>query len=139
MAAGQRRDLSQAMKDILRDGQRWLANKLTQHAAREVTYRRGTDEVKLIATIGKTLAEQDSGDGLILRMEIRDYLIDTILLRLAGQATLPERGDLIVETEGGLEFTYEVLPIGNQRAWRYSDPFRLKLRIHTRLISTIEV
>ena len=43
-----------------------------------------------------------------------------------------------IENDDGKNFTYEVLPIGNQRAWRYSDPFRLKLRIHTKLITTEE-
>lgn len=84
------------------------------------------------------MADQDTGDGLVLRMEIRDYLIDSADLKLDGQPTLPERGDLIIENEDGKNFTYEVLPIGNQRAWRYSDPFHLKLRIHTKLITTEE-
>ena len=126
------------MSDLLKAGQKWLAEKLTKHASREITYRRGEVESTVTATIGKTMADQDTGDGLVLRMEIRDYLIDTGDLKLDGQPTLPERGDLIIENDDGKNFTYEVLPIGNQRAWRYSDPFRLKLRIHTKLITTEE-
>jgi len=126
------------MTDMLRDGLSWLAGKLTSHAAREVTYQRGESQSSVLAMIGKTVAEQDSGDGLIMRMEIRDYLIDTTSLVLDGQQVLPERGDLIIETEDGKGLTYEILPIGSDRAWRYSDPFRLKLRIHTRLIATEE-
>jgi len=126
------------MSDLLKAGQKWLAEKLKKHASREITYRRGEVESIVTATIGKTMADQDTGDGLVLRMEIRDYLIDTADLKLDGQLTLPERGDLIIETDDDKNFTYEVLPIGNQRAWRYSDPFRLKLRIHTKLITTEE-
>ena len=126
------------MSDLLKVGQKWLAEKLTKHASREITYWRGEVETTVTATIGKTMADQDTGDGLVLRMEIRDYLIDTGDLKLDGQPTLPERGDLIIENDDGKNFTYEVLPIGNQRAWRYSDPFRLKLRIHTKLITTEE-
>jgi hypothetical protein len=126
------------MSDLLKVGQKWLAEKLTKHASREINYRRGEVETTVTATIGKTMADQDTGDGLVLRMEIRDYLIDTGDLKLDGQPTLPERGDLIIENDDGKNFTYEVLPIGNQRAWRYSDPFRLKLRIHTKLITTEE-
>ena len=126
------------MSDILSAGQLWLAGKLTLHASREVTYRRGNAECLVTATVGKTVAQQDSGDGLILRAEIRDYLIDTQSLQLDGQLILPERGDQIIEMEDGKSLTYEVLPIGNQRCWRYSDPFRWKLRIHTRLIATDE-
>ncbi len=56
-----------------------------------------------------------------------------------GERTLPERGDQIIEIDDGLRFIYEVLPVGNQKAWRYSDLYRLKLRIHTKLIDTAEV
>ena len=108
------------------------------HVSREVIYRRGDVETTVTATIEKIMADQDTGDGLVLRMEIRDYLIDSGDLKLNGQLTLPERGDLIIENDDGTDFTYEVLPIGNQRAWRYSDTFRLKLRIHTKLITTEE-
>lgn len=126
------------MKDLLRAGQQWLADKLSEFASREVIYQRDVTQFPVTATIGKTEAEQDSGDGLILRVEIRDFLIDTQSLAIDGAPILPERGDRILETEAGQTFTYEVLPIGSQRAWRYSDPFRLKVRIHTRLIDTEE-
>lgn len=127
------------MTNMLRDGLAWLSGKLTDHASREVTYRRGDAAATVQATLGKTVAEQDSGEGLITRMEIRDYLIDTDSLVLDGQHQLPERGDRIEEVDGGQRFVFEVLPIGSDRAWRYSDPFRLKLRIHTRLIATEEI
>lgn len=124
------------MKDVLRDGQAWLAGKLKQFASRKVIYRYRLKHLLVLpATIGKTLGEQDAGDGLILRTEIRDYLIDVADLKIDGQNFLPERGDQIIEVDEGERFTYEVLPIGNQKPWRYSDPFRLKLRIHTKLVA----
>ena len=122
------------MTDLLQQGQAWLSKKLTQFASREVIFRRGDSEFKVTATIGKTVAEQDSGDGLILKAEIRDYLINTSDLALSGERILPKRGDQIIEDHDGQYHVYEVLPIGNQRAWRYSDPFRIKLRIHTKRI-----
>ncbi len=127
------------MSDLLRLGQKWLAEKLSQFASREIIYRRDDKVVILQATIGKTKGEQDVGDGLVLETEIRDYLIDTKDLVIDGERTLPERGDQIIEIDDGLRFIYEVLPVGNQKAWRYSDPYRLKLRIHTKLIDTAEV
>ena len=124
------------MSDMLRDGQSWLAAKLTSHAAHEVVYRRDSLQATVLATIGKTDAEQESADGLVTRTEVRDYLINTASLVLGGVQTLPQRGDEILETDEGQVFVYEVLPRGSDRAWRYSDPFRLKLRIHTKLIAT---
>ena len=122
----------------MKAGQKWLAAKLTSHASRLVSYRRDNFETVVSATIGQTRAEQDTGDGLIVRTEIRDYLIDTADLQLDGHPTSPEPGDQIVEIDEGKTFIFEVMPLGNQRAWRYSDPFRLKLRIHTRLVSSQE-
>lgn len=68
----------------------------------------------------------------MLRVESRDYLITTADLMLDGSATLPQRGDCIRETQGSLVFVYEVMAPGNEPPWRYSDPYRRALRIHTK-------
>ncbi len=55
---------------------------------------------------------------------------------LGDAVTLPERGDRIQETHGTATFTYEVTAPGKEPCWRYSDPYRQTLRIHTRQIET---
>jgi hypothetical protein len=45
------------MTDMLQKGQEWLASKLTQHASRQVVYRRGELGATLQATIGKSMAK----------------------------------------------------------------------------------
>ena len=127
------------MADLLEAGSNWLQGQRKKHATREVTYLRGVDSVLVQATVGRTMFEQDDGSGVIIRTQIRDYLIDTADLVLAGQPTLPERGDRIEETEGGKKFTYEVMPLGTEPHWRYSDPYRKTLRIHTKHIATEDV
>ena len=127
------------MADILETGSNWLQEQRKKHATREVTYRRGVDSVSVQATVGRTMFEQDDGSGVIIRTQIRDYLIDPADLVLAGQPTLPERGDRIEEAEGGKKFTYEVMPLGTEPHWRYSDPYRKTLRIHTKHIATEDV
>ena len=67
---------------------------------------------------------------MIIRTEVRDYLIDTADLVLAGQLALPERGDRIEEIEAGKKFTYEVMTLGTEPHWRYSDAYRKTLRVH---------
>jgi hypothetical protein len=67
---------------------------------------------------------------------VRDFLIDTQSLLLSIIGTLPRRGDKIVEIDGDQTFVFEVMALGGEPPWRYSDPFRLKLRIHTRQIDT---
>ena len=51
------------MQDLLQAGQAWLADQLHEHVATEVTYRRGTDDATVRATIGRTLLKLDDGYG----------------------------------------------------------------------------
>lgn len=123
------------MPDVLRNGSDWLAHQLKEHASRPVVYRRGADEVAVQATIGRTLLKLDDGYGGV-RMEWtdRDFLIHAADLLLGGNAVLPERGDLIRETQGGKTFVYEVMAPGKEPAWRWSDVFRKVLRIHAKQV-----
>ena len=123
------------MPDLLRTGTDWLAEMLKEHASRPVAYRRGADEVTVQATIGRTLLKLDDGYGGV-RMEWtdRDFLIHAADLVLDGEPSLPERGDLIRETQGTRTFVYEVMAPGKEPPWRWSDVFRKVLRIHTKQI-----
>ena len=124
------------MSDLLRDGQNWLAAKLTKHASRTVVYRRGELGVELVATTGRSMYDQDDGEGIITRSQVRDFLIDTNLLLLSIIGSLPRRGDQVIEIDGDKTFIFEVMSLGGDPPWRYSDPFRLKLRIHTKQIDS---
>ena len=126
------------MTDMLQNGQSWLADKLKTHASQLVAYQRDGLEAELPATIGRSTYEQDDGEGVITRSQVRDFLIDTTDLLLSAIGSLPRRGDRILETDGGTTFVFEVMALGGEPPWRYSDPFRLKLRIHTKQIDTIE-
>ena len=45
---------------------------------------------------------------------------------------MPQRGDRIRETQGQQVFVYEVTAPGKEPVWRYSDPYRKTLRVHTK-------
>ena len=122
---------------MLNRGQSWLAEKLTKHASRTVVYQRDDLSVELSATIGKSEYEQDDGEGIVTRAQVRDFLINTKDLLESAIGTWPRRGDQILETDGNTTFVYELMSIGNEPPWRYSDPFRVKLRIHTKQVDTI--
>ena len=124
------------MSNLMEQGAAWLADQLKAHGSVEVTYQRDAAQVAVRATIGKTEFEIDDGSGLIQRFQSRDYLIQTADLQLGGQATLPVAGDRVRETVGDQTFVYEVLAPGNEPHFRYSDPFRKVLRIHTKLVAT---
>jgi hypothetical protein len=129
--------------DVLDKGSAWLEDQRNRHMTRTVTYQRGGDSVELSATIGRTEFEQADEFGVIHEIESRDFLMRTADLVLAGAQTLPRTGDRIRETDlsagqaGGTKtFVYEVLAPGNEPPFRYSDPFRRTLRIHTKHAAT---
>lgn len=130
------------MGDLLDRGAAFLDAQRHQHLSRPVVYRRGTDEKEVQATIGKTEFEQVDdvgGAGLIHRVESRDFLVRTAELDLGAGPILPRAGDQVRETVGGVGgsvFVYEVNAPGGQPPFRYSDPYRRVLRIHTKHIAT---
>jgi len=123
------------MGDLLDDGLAWLAEQLKAHASRTVVYRRGTSEVTVQALVGRTLLKLDDGYGGV-RMEWtdRDFVIAADDLVLGGEKTLPQRGDQVRETVDGKALVYEVLAPGSEPEWRWSDPHRRLLRIHTKQV-----
>ena len=127
------------MADLLQKGSDWLEGMRTAHASRPVVYVRGTDSVEVSATVGKTVFRLDKGYGVIERVEARDYLILAADIVLGGAAALPKAGDRIREVEGNKAFVYEVMAPGNESCWRYSDPYRRTLRIHTKHVATEDV
>lgn len=124
------------MGDLLDRGAAFLDAQRHQHLSRLVIYRRGTDEKEVQATIGKTEFEQADDAGLIHRVESRDFLVRTAELDLGAGPILPRAGDQVRETVGTSVFVYEVNAPGGQPPWRYSDPHRRVLRIHTKHIGT---
>ena len=125
------------MSDLLETASNWLEEKRTQHASRVVTYARGEQSVEVAATVGKTTFEVDDGYGVLVRHESRDFLVLAADLVLDAEQVLPNRGDRIRETQGSMVYVYEVLAPGKEPCWRYSDPYRKTLRIHTKQIEVL--
>lgn len=116
------------MSDLLHTGATWLAAQLKTHAAREVVYQRGGQSVAVKATIGKTSYEQLDANNVVTTYESRDYLICAEDLVLDGITVLPEPGDEVLEDSQ----TFVVLPLPNEEHFRFADPYRVLLRIHTK-------
>jgi hypothetical protein len=124
------------MPDVLEKGLAWLDDQRHAHMTRTVVYQRGSDAVEIAATIGRTEFEQVDEHGIVHRVQSRDFLVRAADLTLAGTPTLPKAGDRIRETVGAQTFVYEVMAPGNEPPWRYSDPYRTALRIHTKHVAT---
>jgi hypothetical protein len=123
------------MGDLLETGLGWLADQFKAHASRDVTYQRGALEAVVRATVGRTEFELADDHGGVTRFESRDFLILAADLVLGATATLPQYGDHIVETQGALTFIYQVLDQDGRPLYRFSDPYRKLLRIHTKRVA----
>jgi len=118
--------------DLLEQGAEWLAGMFQRHATRSISYRRGVNSAALQATIGRTVFQiADQLSSVVLSVESRDYLVATEDLAAAGFG-LPQAGDRIHEAQGLTEYVYEVMAPGQEPCWRFADPYRLQLRIHTK-------
>ena len=124
------------MADLLEQGMSFLDQKRHEHMTRTVTYHRGNSSVALQATLGQTSFEQTDEYGIVQKIESRDFLVRTGDLVLDGESVLPKAGDLIRDTGGASVFVCEVSAPGNEPPYRYSDPYRKALRIHTKHIAT---
>lgn len=118
------------MADLLECGSRWLEDQRTKFCTRDVTYVRGVASAIVRATVGRTEFKTDDGETVRIEFTDRDFLILAIDLVLAGNPTLPERGDKVRESQSGTVYVFEVMD------WRYSDPYRQTLRIETKLVGT---
>lgn len=124
------------MADLLEQGSAFLEDQRHRHMTRPVVYRRASDEVSVSATIGRTVFEQADDRGLVSRIESRDFLVRAEDLVLAGSAVLPKAGDSVRDSQDGRTFIYEVMAPGGEPPFRFSDPYRRTLRIHTKHVGT---
>ena len=124
------------MGDLLDRGSAFLDDQRHKYMSRTVVYQRGAEAKEVQATIGKTEFEQADEAGLIHRTESRDFLVRTADLDIGSGLVLPRAGDQVRETVDGTVMVYEVNAPGGQPPFRYSDPYRRVLRIHTKHIGT---
>jgi hypothetical protein len=125
------------MPDLLATGTAWLADRLAAYASHVVSYVRGAERLTLSATFGRTPMEVADGLGAV-RVEYtgRDFLIRSENLILGGTYAEPARGDRIEELVGEKTHVYEVMhPDPGQQPFRYCDPSRKLMRVHTKLVS----
>lgn len=109
-----------------------LIRRQKQAGGLAVTYTRGAQSVSLTAWLGRTQFARLGGpgaQGAAVEWGDRDYLFATADLRLGE----PEVGDRLTEAGSGL--VYEVCtPDTGEPGWRYSDPSRTVIRVHTRRV-----
>jgi len=113
--------------NLLKNGIQFLADKLKAHASETVVYKRGADTINICASFGKTNYQIEDESGMKVGGQVTDFLFAAQDLVINGSQTTPQAGDQI-QTDSAI---YEAmfLPDGY---WRYSDPFRTMIRLHTK-------
>jgi hypothetical protein len=123
--------------DLLRQGCQWLERMRTSHCSSPVTYRRaGQADANVQATFGRTDYEVADDYGATIKAHVIDFLIlgDDL-------GSEPQAGDQIVadpSAGAGQAAVYEVMALGGEGCWRWSDPYRTTMRIHTKEIGPAE-
>lgn len=104
-------------------------------AATPITYRRSRSSLAFSATRGQsTFTDQD--DMGVLTIVTSDFIFPVSLIQSLTTSTSlvePKAGDVIEVAGQGV---YEVLGSDNEPPFRYSDPARTQVRVHTKQIST---
>lgn len=108
---------------MIRAGIDALRSAQLDHLASDATYRRGAEARSVKAVVGRTVFRSVNEYGAWMRTETRDFIIPACQLDLE-----PQTGDEVV-FDGGV---YEVLAPCNEPAWRWSDPYRRAIRVHTK-------
>lgn len=116
------------MADLLKTGAEFIESQRRSFMASEVVYGRGGLTVTLPATRAQTRANMVDTDGVQITSSIDDFIVTTSDLVLGGAAIKPKIGDTI--TDGTQNF--EVISLSGEGTWRYSDAYRLSIRIHTK-------
>ncbi len=111
------------MGDLLRQGSQWLESMRETHLSSPVTYQRDVVSYSVNGTFGRTSYEVADDYGATIQTHVVDFLILGASLPLE-----PEPADVIVADAR----KYEVMNLGGEGCWRWSDPYRTTMRIHTK-------
>jgi hypothetical protein len=101
-----------------------------------VSYQVGSLTVAWQVLIGRSSYQASDREGVIEERDCRDFCGIAADLTIAGQPVIPQRGHRIIEPTPAGSDTYNLLPLESDKPYRYMDPGRLLLRVHTKRILT---
>jgi hypothetical protein len=104
--------------------------------AATITYRRGANSVSASASVGESVYQVQTAEGVVVEHESRDFMIAVAVLILDGSNVTPREGDEIEQVIDGSTVTFEVGSEASGQAFEFSDPNQTEFRVHTKRIST---
>lgn len=126
---------------LLSDGSSWLSEvfRADEDISVEYTLTELSETVAIFATVGAQTVELEPGVFATQRTQNRDFIIDREDLVVIGIQQTPAPGDKIAYTMQGVTYTYEVMEVPGEGAWRWHDEYHKTYRIHGTLVSSEEV
>lgn len=115
---------------LLREALAAHGRRLETAAGENVTYARGNVQLTgVVAVRTQTRFEELRGemDATIAARSI-SFLIDPAALIIDGDRIEPQRGDVIVTSDGG---AFDVLPGADDKHYEQTDQYATRYRIHT--------
>lgn len=106
----------------------WLDSTLATSDGVTVRYSRGIPYVDVTAVLGQTPTGFDLGNGILQTWQTQDFLIPQADFELSGSDVSPQVGD---EVRSG-DVVFRVCLADDGRCWRFTDPYRRTMRIHTK-------
>ena len=125
------------MVDLLEIASSWLNDQRRLFMSRPVVYSRGGNSVTVLASVGRPKSQTESETDVFESFEAQDFIIRTADLVLGGVLVTPLPGDQINVTQGSQTFVYEIMAEQGEPCWRWSDPYRNAMRVHTKQVGGI--
>lgn len=100
---------------------------LRRHAGTSASYRRGATAVSVTVVAGRSDADLVDEDGIATRMTADDWIVSAASITSLGEPKVKDR--IVVDGR-----TYEVMSLGTEGPWRFTDQTRTEYRIHTRRV-----
>lgn len=125
------------MPNLLQRGASFLGTRLKEAAGREVTYKRGPQEMTATGWPAKIDYEvTDDETGIPQKVSFYDWTFTTEDLAFDGDDTIfaARPGDQITETLNGEELTYEASSPGKRPVAESADSAGVLTMIHTKIV-----
>ena len=122
------------MADLLESALTVLDTVQKAYVAQEVTYYRGASSVVVTATPATSEFEIVDVDGISHKIEMQDWLILKADLIIDSAVVEPLAGDQVRYVIGSDTFVFEVQEIEGEPAFKYTSPYKVRYRIHTKQI-----
>ncbi|MGA3067723.1 MAG: hypothetical protein ABSF29_12845 [Tepidisphaeraceae bacterium] len=122
--------------DQLNSAANWLESVRLQSESTPATYVRAgiSQSPQVNVTWGATRSEVEISEGIGVRAQVRDALVSLADLVATGMnPPFPKSGDRIVMAGAP---AYQVMELGTEGAWRWSDNLRTRLRVHLKEVGS---